>query len=300
MSISTFDEYPASGDATAPETGPFPFRAFLATAWDHRTDRSAELFTAVSAEGAIALAITHDTVGFAGQENLTDYHSPIGEEPSAVLTQAFKELGGRSFRFDSLPREAADVVAGALTSCGAEFTESEHEVAAVLTLPPTTDEWLMAIGKKERHEVRRKRRRFEAEFGEIEVVRTGVESIGAFVDMHRTSPGDKGDFMTPDMEAFFTDLVVEAEAVIHLLVCGGRPLAAAFGFESDAGYFYYNSALESDAAHASPGIVLFSTMIDAQIARGATVFDFLKGDERYKFRHGAEPRQLYVLEGSLP
>ena len=118
--------------------------------------------------------------------------------------------------------------------------------------------------------------------------------------MHRTSPGDKGEFMTPSMAAFFGDLVTGAGAVIHLLVCGGRPLAAAFGFETDAGYFYYNSALETDAAHASPGVVLFSTMIDTQIERGATVFDFLKGDERYKFRHGAEPRQLYALEGSLP
>jgi CelD/BcsL family acetyltransferase involved in cellulose biosynthesis len=41
-------------------------------------------------------------------------------------------------------------------------------------------------------------------------------------------------------------------------------------------------------------------MIEAQIGRGARVFDFLKGDERYKFKHGASPRPLYAVSGRLP
>ena len=51
---------------------------------------------------------------------------------------------------------------------------------------------------------------------------------------------------------------------------------------------------------ASPGIVLFSAMIENEIERGAEIFDFLKGDEQYKFKHGAEPRQLYAIEGRTP
>jgi CelD/BcsL family acetyltransferase involved in cellulose biosynthesis len=300
VNFDVFDGFPDDGTAVAPETGPFPFRAFLETVWKHRVDKHSTLSTFVEGEAAVAFEVTDDMVRFAGQENLTDYHSPVGGDPHQVLVAGLMAMSGRRFRFDSLPREAADAVATSLTSLGTDFTETEHEVTAVLALPASSEDWLMGIGKKERHEVRRKRRKFEAEFGEIDVVRSGDEALDAFIAMHKTSPGDKGEFMTPAMEAFFTDLVVEADAIIHLLVCGGRPLAAAFGFETDAGYFYYNSALESDAAHASPGIVLFSTMIETQIERGATVFDFLKGDERYKFRHGAEPRQLYVLEGTLP
>jgi CelD/BcsL family acetyltransferase involved in cellulose biosynthesis len=300
VTSDTFDGYPDHGTAAATETGPFPFRPFLETVWHHRDDQQSTLHTVIAGDAAVAFEVSDDTVRFAGQENLTDYHSPIGGDPREVVTAGLEDLGGRRFRFDSLPREAADAVASCLSDLGAEFTETEHEVTAVLALPDSSDDWLMGIGKKERHEVRRKRRKFEAEFGDIEVVRSGDDALDAFIAMHKTSPGDKGEFMTPAMEAFFTDLVTEADAIIHLLVCAGRPLAAAFGFETDAGYFYYNSALESDAAHASPGIVLFSTMIETQIERGATVFDFLKGDERYKFRHGAEPRQLYVLEGTLP
>ena len=40
--------------------------------------------------------------------------------------------------------------------------------------------------------------------------------------------------------------------------------------------------------------------IEVLIERGAGVFDFLKGSEQYKFRHGAEPRQLFVIEGRTP
>ena len=41
-------------------------------------------------------------------------------------------------------------------------------------------------------------------------------------------------------------------------------------------------------------------MISAQIDRGAAVFDFLKGAEGYKYRHGAVARDLFVVEGRLP
>ncbi len=295
-----FTGFPDTAPASAPDTGPFPFRRFLEVVWNHRDDKTTRLHTTVQPDGALALEVADDLVSLAGQENLTDYHSPVGTDPTAVIASALKDLGGMNFRFDSLPREAADAVTSGLVSIGASFTESEHEVAAVLSLPGSTEEWLSGIGKKERHEVRRKRRRFELEFGEIDVVRAGVDALETFVSMHRTSPGDKASFMTQAMESFFADLITDAGAVIHLLVCRDRPLAAAFGFEDEDGYFYYNSALDNDAAHASPGIVLLTAMIDHEIQRGAKVFDFLKGDESYKFRHGAHPRQLYVLEGVLP
>lgn len=178
-----------------------------------------------------------------------------------------------------------------------EASVSEHETAAVLTLPATFDDWLGSLGKKQRHEVRRKRRRFEENFGTIKIERHTDDAIEAFCAMHRLSAGEKAGFMTEPMEDFFTELLASAGASIHLLTCDGVPRAAAFGFETEDGYFYYNSAYDPAAAMSSPGIVLFSSMIKTEIERGAPVFDFLKGDEPYKFRHGAEPRRLYSIGG---
>jgi CelD/BcsL family acetyltransferase involved in cellulose biosynthesis len=45
---------------------------------------------------------------------------------------------------------------------------------------------------------------------------------------------------------------------------------------------------------------MLGLLIEDQIRRGAEVFDFLKGDEQYKFRLGAEKRPLFRLQGRLP
>lgn len=300
MVTNSWDSYPIEGAAVAPQTGPFPFRPFLETVWAHRGEADADLIAAVDGDAAVAFSKCEHGLTLAGQENLTDYHSPIGQDPVALIASTLANHSGERFRFDSLPAEAAKPMEEALTGLGATVEMATHDVAAVLTLPDSVDDWLMGIGKKERHEVRRKRRKFEAEFGPIVVEQRGEDALGTFCELHRSLPGEKGEFMTDAMEAYFGALVRDAGALIHLLVCNDRPLAAAFGFQTDAGYFYYNSALDFDAAHASPGVVLFSSMISHQIERGAKVFDFLKGDERYKFRHGAEPRDLFVLSGTLP
>jgi CelD/BcsL family acetyltransferase involved in cellulose biosynthesis len=192
------------------------------------------------------------------------------------------------------------IVAETLASLESPAELVQHEASAVLTLPATFDTWLSGLTKKERHEVRRKRRRLAEAFGTPTIERMGPEAVHTFCEMHRSSSGDKGTFMTDEMERFFTDLSTDAGAVVHGLVCDGVLRAAAFGFETDDGYFFYNSAYDVAAASASPGVVLVASMIEAQIERGAKVFDFLKGDERYKFRMGAESRPLYMIEGTLP
>lgn len=293
-------DFPTEGQPSAPRTGPFPFRPFLATVWKHRTDPTAELVVATSQDSAVALAVSDGLVQFAGEADLTDYHAPIGNHSDDVLVRALSEHRGKAFRFDSLPLEATPGVIHAMERLGAEPTLTKHEGTAVLDLPPTFEEWLMGIGKKERHEVRRKRRRFEAEFGPVNIVPGVTDAFTTFCMMHRESEGEKGSFMTDPMEQYFSDLVSNAGAVVHALVCEDRTLATAFGWETEDGYYFYNSAFDPSAAFASPGVVLFSTMIESQIVRGAKVFDFLKGDEPYKFRHGAKVRPLYAVEGQIP
>ena len=73
-------------------------------------------------------------------------------------------------------------------------------------------------------------------------------------------------------------------------------MAASFGFEDDSAYYLYNSAFDPGAAAASPGAVLVDLLISAAVAAGRNRFDFLKGDEDYKFRLGAVPRPLFVVE----
>ncbi len=278
----------------SPLVGPFPHSNWLETWWKHRGQ--GELLLAETEDSLVAVTLLDARLEFAGEADLTDYHSPLGS--SAALTKLARDLPtGTTVRLDSLPEEAATSVADALRVAGLNPTSQQHTVTAVLQLPETFDDYLAGIGKKERHELRRKRRRFDAEFGQGRVERrSGPESVALFADLHRRSSGDKGAFMTSEMEDFFLAIHTQAGGVIDVLVDGNdRPASAIFSFEDDHGFYLYNSAFEPEVRNFSPGNVVLSHLIERSIENGCEVFDFLKGDETYKFRLGAEPRPLFEV-----
>ena len=284
--------------AVAPLVGPFAGRDWLHTWWQHR--RRGDLVIAATADSLLPLVSEGDTLTFAGEADLTDYHSPLGS--SDALSKLVGDLPiGTNISLDSLPEEAAASVTDALTRAGLSASMREHAVTAVLELPPSFDEYLAGIGKKDRHELRRKRRRFDAEVGTGSIERrSGPEAIDLFASLHRRSAGDKGTFMSDPMAEFFLGLHTHAGAVVDVLVDGeGNPASTIISFEDDEGFYLYNSAFEPDLRHLSPGNVVLSHLIERSIGQGKKVFDFLKGDETYKFRLGAKPRSLYEVTASV-
>ena len=282
----------------ADRIGPFASREFLAATALH-TGAHIEVVAAIDA--ALLVERRGDTVRLGGHPDLTDYHSPLGHDVSPLVAEFVAALpAGTQLDFDSLPAEAADVVEQGMRDAGVDVTRQRHEVAAVLELPTTYDDYLTDLSKKQRHEVRRKHRRFAELAGEPRLVReAGSDVVAVFAAMHRAASGDKGSFMTPEMEDHFIALEKGAGAVVDVLYGEGDiPAAAAFGFEDEDTYYLYNSAYEPELADASPGIVLVASAIADAIDRGKTRFDFLKGDEVYKFRLGATERPLFRLRGT--
>ncbi|MEK7251963.1 MAG: GNAT family N-acetyltransferase [Actinomycetota bacterium] len=282
--------------ALAPHTGPFPHPDFLRTWWSHRG--RGELLQVRVGAGALAIVVDGEVATLAGEADLTDYHSPLGGDLGEVATAVVAVVSpGCRLVFDSLPIEAAEEMLKHFSTAGVALTMSEHANTMVLNLPEDPAAYLETLEAKQRHELRRKRRRFQEQVG-IPALRRDQGAIGDFVAMHRGAPGDKGEFMTAEMEAFFGSLVDDAGAVIDVLVDGaGHSIGAAFGFEDDDTYYLYNSAFDPECAALSPGIVLVTSLIDSVITSGRKRVDFLKGGEDYKSRLGARARPLYVLEG---
>jgi CelD/BcsL family acetyltransferase involved in cellulose biosynthesis len=290
-------------DPVAPRTGPFVRREVLA-AWHAHRGAAGRVMLVESPDALLPLFGDSQSIRFLGEADLTDYHSPLGTADAVrALTAAFFSTvaPGTEIDLNSLPIEAVAPLRQGLHDAAIETRPVEHEVAAVLTLPDRFEDWLAGIGKKERHEVRRKRRRFIEELGDFELRRvTGADAVARFAAMHRAASGDKGLFMTDEMEGLFQDLHRHAGAVIDVIAGEGEAVAVAFGFEDDDGYYLYNSAYDPTARRASPGIVLLAALIEQAIQSGKPVFDFLKGDETYKFRHGAEARPLFALKATVP
>ena len=281
----------------APHTGPFVRRDLLNAWWRLRAG-DGDLRLLDSGDALVPLCYWKDALRFVGEPDLTDYHSPLGSGASELITEYVVSLDeGTPIHLDSMPLEAATVVANGLEAAGLRGDLIQHETAAVLTLPGSYEDWLASLTRKDRHEVRRKLRRFESSGGSPQLLRrTGPEAVASFSAMHRTAHGTKGGFMTTEMESYFLSLHQRAGGVVDVLEGpDGVPVATAFGFEDDDAYYLYNSAYDPDARELSPGIVLLAALVAREIDRGATLLDFLKGDEPYKFRHGAVRRPLYEI-----
>ncbi len=280
--------------------GPFPRREFL-EAWWHRRG-SGKLLSADTGDSIVVLTVADGVVEFAGEADLTDYHTPLGSPDVPALAKAVSELPeGYRLELDSLPEEARNAVVAVLRAVGLAPVYEQHELSAVLRLPDSFDEYLMSLGRKERHELRRKRRRFENERGTTSLERrTGPEAVRLFADLHRRSSGDKGSFMSDAMEQFFVELHDQAGGAIDVLVdASGTVASAVFLFETGNETYLYNSAFNPDLGHLSPGNVLISSLIEQAISVEHQIFDFLKGNEAYKFRLGAEARPLYKVAATI-
>ena len=183
-----------------------------------------------------------------------------------------------------------------------------EDVCPVAALPAgaTLDDFLATLGKKERHEIRRKVRRAEAA-GELLLTPSDdpLADLPAFIDLHQRRWGADGLF--PDTEggaqsrSFFTRLLelFGADGALRLafLTVAGRRIAACAWFETDDALLYYNAGVDPEARELSPGVVLVERLVRRALERGATRMDFLRGDEPYKYEWGAvdEPVQRLLV-----
>jgi CelD/BcsL family acetyltransferase involved in cellulose biosynthesis len=278
---------------TATHVGPFGRPAFLDVLHDHWPRGTVESLE--GPDGGASVELVDGVAMGVGHRDLVDYRSPRGPSGVEMLVRL---VGNRPLRMDSLPASVAEGLADALRADGRSVTVEEQDVAAVLALPDSFDEWLASISKKERHETRRKRRRYEETVGPARIARfeEAPERLDEFVALHRTSAGDKGSFMTDEMAGYFgAVMALDGWGIDALVTPEGDMAAAGFSFHGDDGYYLYNSAFDRSFSEASPGVVLIASLIEFAIEEGQMLFDFLKGDEVYKFRLGAEPRPLFEV-----
>lgn len=242
---------------------------------------------------------------FIGGIDLTDYLGPICslDDRGAVADALVNWLETTDIEWDELDAHNMPVPLGfpeflveRADAKGFSFTIEQEETAAVLPLPDGWEEYLASLGSKDRHELRRKRRRLEREHPDAIVRRATDETLEddfkTFVEMHRGTEGHKGHFMRPEIATFFWRL---AEAFmplgwlrLNLLEIGGRAVASTFGFEVERKFYLYNSAYEPEAGRLSPGLVLVSELVKGAIESGLEMFDFLRGPEKYKYQLGAQ------------
>lgn len=181
-----------------------------------------------------------------------------------------------------------------------------QEVCPVIQLPAEWEDYLGALDKKQRHEIRRKIRKAESESKlEWYIVDSSHhldEEIERFLSLMRASHPEKARFLdNPKNLAFFKQLAPMTYRCgwlkLSFLVVDGVASATYFDFDYAGRTLVYNSGLlPEENAHLSPGIVLLSYNIRHAIESKKSVFDFLRGNEIYKYRMGAQDTTVYKLK----
>jgi len=181
---------------------------------------------------------------------------------------------------------------------------SVEDVCPKVSLPPSWEEYLESLNKKDRHELRRKIRRVGRvsqsvnDYG-VKNYDSLTEGIEHFLLLHRKSNVQKEDFMNSDMELFFQDianiLFPENWLKLSFLDMDGTSIASSMCFDYQNKVYLYNSGYDPEYSYLSPGIVLVAHLIREAIELGRSELDFLRGKEPYKYHLGAKDSKIYRM-----
>lgn len=193
----------------------------------------------------------------------------------------------------------------AVSSNGWQLDVEKLQHSPYIELPGDWEAYLAGIDKKQRHEIRRKMRRAEESESSVRwyIVsepETLEAEIDAFLELMKND-GDKQAFLRPAMQNFMHRVIRMAFEAGYLqlafLEVEGQKAAAYLSFDYQNRIWVYNSGLNRDFQSLSPGWVLLGYLLQWANERGRKEFDFMRGDEEYKYRFGAVDR--YVMHAKL-
>lgn len=283
--------------------------------WIHAfaPDRRLEVRTATDADGALVgvLALFEASPGLqriVGGADVSDYLDVLavaGREEEVWMALLQERAAAHDvWQLHAVPAGSPTVTAlpAIAATCGLSVSAAVEERCPVLDLPDSWDDYLATLPSKHRHELQRKTRRLrrEAPDARVSVVRRRAEvetRFGDFFDLHRRSRVGKERFMDARMEKFFRRIVVDladaGTAALWFLDLPAGPAAAFVVLEWERTVGLYNSGFHPDRAALAPGLVLLAHVVEDAILRGKRRFDFLRGEERYKYEFGPTAEEVF-------
>ena len=169
-----------------------------------------------------------------------------------------------------------------------------------IALNGSFEEYLSRLDKKQRHEIRRKMRR-AAESGKVRFYVVDKDAdieteLDSFFHLMVQDP-NKAMFLRDAMRDQMSTTIRAAHEGGYLwlgfLEVEGVKAAASLNFDYKNKLWGYNSGVRRDFMELSPGWVLLAHVIQWCCENNRYEFDFMRGDEEYKYRFGGVNR--YVM-----
>ena len=238
---------------------------------------------------------TWQILGGADVSDYLDLMAVQGREEEAWMALLQSRTAERvEWELHAVP--AASITVTALPQLAAAYglaaSVAVEERCPVLALPSSWETYLASLSGKHRHELMRKMRRLQRDAPDARVSSASAPAeiearLGDFFHLHRRSLAGKARFMDSRMERFFRRVLIafaeRGAARLWFLDTPASAIAAFVTIEWDGTVGLYNSGFDPERAALSPGVVLLAHVVRDAIARGRRTFDFLRGEERYKY-----------------
>ncbi|MBI2941470.1 MAG: GNAT family N-acetyltransferase [Chloroflexi bacterium] len=258
-----------------------------------------------------------ETIGFAGGVEIADYLDIVAAPgyEAAVWAAVLDHLEALDWdtiwdtiELHNVPEwsPTRSILPSLAQARGLVVEQEVEDVAPWLKLPGDWDAYLGQLSKKDRHELRRKMRRLETS-GDVHwyavpstVMGSALDhDVADFIRLHRLSREEKAVFMTPAMEQFFHQLahrfLPSGMLKLYFLELDRVRVATTICFDYHDEILLYNSGYDPAYAHLAVGLLLKAYCIHDAIAARRSAFDFLQGNERYKYDLGGVDRAVYRI-----
>lgn len=167
----------------------------------------------------------------------------------------------------------------------------QQSVSPRLALHEDFDALLAGFGKKKRYKIRsamRSAAKAGARFHAAEDGKARLDWLGQLFDLHAARSATIGRSSTLSdarLQQVHRALAEHSpSAKVFALRIGETPIAMLYGFLHHGRFAYYQVAHDPDYDRLGPGAVLLAHVIEWCCENGVPVFDFLQGNEDYKYR----------------
>ena len=247
-------------------------------------------------------------ISFISSKDLCDYNNILISKPDISIIQSliqdiFKDSEIKKIFLESIPGDSQlfDYFNNLRNELKIEIMN--EDVSPFLVLPNSWEEYLSSLRKKHRHELRRKIRRLEetVEFtsGDIYDSDEIYNNLDEFIYLLKISSKEKENFMNENREKFFKELVLnlskENKIIYSYLKVENKTVSSSISFYLSDTRYLYNSGFDPKYNYLSVGLLNHAFAIQRSISKRFKIFDFMRGNERYKYELGGIDKLIYSI-----